>query len=113
MLQVCRSHLYEGEESHETLPRKDCQSQGVIQTGSGETHEKDLVTAPRRMTVDDVGYAPKERDTWSKGNVMGCERDTTPTPPEQCTGQNDCTDAHPEPSSDEDVFDFGKGLDEA
>ena len=75
--------------------------------------EKDLATAPRRMTVDDVGYAPKERDTWSEGSVTGCERDTTPTPPEQCTGQNNCTDAHPEPSSDEDVFDFGKGFDEA
>ena len=75
--------------------------------------EKDLATAPRRMTVDDVGYAPKERDTWSEGSVTGCERETTLTPPAQSIDQNTCSDAHPVPSSDEDVFDFGRGLDEA
>ena len=62
--------------------------------------------------MDDVGYVSKERDSWSDGSVTGCEREVTPTPPAQSIDQQDRME-HPEPSSDEDVFDFGKGLDEA
>ena len=62
--------------------------------------------------MDDVGYASKERDSWSDGSVTGCEREVTPTPPAQSIDQHDGIFL-PEPSSDEDVFDFGRGLDEA
>ena len=84
---------------------------------------KNLVTAPRRMTVDDVGYASKEQGSWSDGSVTGCEREVLPTPPAQSIGQH-CgiacmlvcvcnRRAQMEPSSDEDVFGFGGGIDEA
>ena len=74
--------------------------------------DKNLATAPRRMTVDDVGYASKEHDTWSDGSVTGCEREIAPTPPAQSINQPWVVE-NPELSSDEDVFDFGGGLDEA
>ena len=73
--------------------------------------DKDLATAPRRLTVDDVGTAPKDRGSWSEGSVTGCERNNLPDPPVQQVDH--MLAGRDEPSSEEDPFDFGFGLDEA
>ena len=68
--------------------------------------DKDLATAPRRMTVDDVGVAPKEQGSWSEGSITGCER---PVPPPPITQGVESFD----PLSEEDPFGFGFGIDKA
>ena len=83
-----------------------------LSQGKHPYDDKNLATVPRRMTVDDVGYASKEQGSWSDGSVTGCEREVLPTPPAQSISQH-CGIAQMEPSSDEDVFGFGGGIDEA
>ena len=56
-----------------------------LSQGKHPYDDKNLATAPRRMTVDDVGYASKEQGSWSDGSVTGCEREVLPTPPHRAS----------------------------
>ena len=67
--------------------------------------DTELATAPRRLTVDDVGIAPKEQCTWSENSFTGRER----SPPIHAVTQS----MHAEHESDEDPFGFGFDIDEA
>ena len=73
--------------------------------------DKDLSTRPRRLSVNDVGIAPKEQDTWSEDSLTGCER---PNAIDVVSMHMDTASSclvHEYVEADEDPFDFGFGLD--
>ena len=76
-----------------------------LMNGRHPVEDNDLATMPRRMTINDVGIAPKEQNTWSDASFTGGDR---PPPTVSVTR---CDDGLP--LSDEDPFGFGFGIDEA
>ena len=72
--------------------------------------DKNLATQPRRLSVQDVGFAPKEQDTWSEDSLTGCERPNTAEVVNVLTNTVNSSGMH-DVEVDEDPFDFGFGLD--